>query len=1115
MKEPGSIQGTVTVLFTDVVGSTALRTGRGDNAAQELMHAHARIVREGIAKYGGREIKTIGDSFMVAFASSLSAIACACEIQRRQERYNLLHPDRSLSVRIGLNCGEAVQEGGDLFGAAVNAAARIMHRAEGGQILVSDVVRNLSAQQADLQFVDIGPQPLAGFPEAWRLHEVAWREEESVASSVRHALDRKTPFIGREAELAELRGVLEEAARGRGEVAMIPGEPGLGKSRLAAEASAFARDRGFLVLTGHCFEAEGAPAYGPFIEALTPLVSGSSRSSLRKVVGDDAPWLVKLLPTLAEKIPRLTAAPSLPPDQERHLLLNSIVSFIVNVAGSNPVLLVLEDLHWADQATLLLLQYLSRGIAAAPVAVVGTYRDVQLSPPDPLTETLARLHEQQLYRSLPLERFDLQGVSQMLLAFGGEPPPPGLVEAVYAETEGNPFFVEEVVKFLAGDGLIFDEAGGWRSDLAISTLEVPSGVRLVIGRRLSRLSEIGRATLSIASVIGRNFGYAVLEAACGLKRGALLDAIDEAEKSHLIAVTRSEDAARFSFAHELIRQTLYADLSLPRRQDLHARVIKAIEKVYADRLSEHAPALAYHYLEAGTLADRRKAFQYLCLAGDQAMSNSAFEEAARYYGQATPLIPDEGKVRGDLLFKLGLARWSASHWDDAVSSWSAAISAYEVMGEIEGVERTCYAMAMLFGWRGRFADALQTVQRGLVAGTGSVSESRCRLLALAGTMLSLGGQPRGAEPLIAQALTIAEQRGDEALLGNALSTKGLHEWTYAQFQESHETLIRAEELLRRSGDLAGLTQCFGYLTTVLGYLGLHAEMDLRLAEYGPLARKLGASGPISSHAVLRAVLALVRGELADAERWALEAVEVARESAWLVLPTHLQVLGAVRFHAGLWESAEELLAEADSLLQKMGSLPAITQAWALLFYSKAFRGDIEGAQRLLPRLEELKKPINCGRFDALVTASAGLVVLGLGEQAAEFYPTMSAMAEKGVIKAAGTFPLLRRVLGMVASANGWWADSVSHYEAALREGAERTERKELAETRFWYARMLLVRGEPGERDRGLMLLKEAIEGYREIGMPQHLDIAERLFAAGQQNTPQTSSPSSGRLSTIR
>ncbi len=467
-------EGTVTVLFTDVVGSTDLGHRLGDEAAQDVLNAQRALVRQQVEEHSGHEVKGLGDGFMVAFATASKAVACAVGIQRALEEHNRSQPpDQQLEVRIGMNTGEVIQEEADLFGETVNAAARVAAKAKGGQIFISETTRGVMGRAKDVELVDRGRYRLKGFPERWRLFEVVWQEDTAVSP----ALAERTPFVGREAERAELTAFLDQVAGGRGALVMIGGEPGVGKTRLAEELMAQARQRGLLTLMGRCYEMEGAPPNIPFVEILETTVRIVPRDALREALGEEAAEVAKLMPGLRRVFPDIPPPMQLPPEQERHFLYNSFRDFLARAGRTQPLLLVLDDLHWADDSTLLLLQHLAQQLHEMPVLIIGTYRDMELDVDRPLADALEELHRRRLAHRIALKRLPEASVTVMLAALSGQDPPHPLVRALYGETEGNPFFVEEVYQHLAEEGKLFDAKGRWRSDLDVSELEVPEGVR--------------------------------------------------------------------------------------------------------------------------------------------------------------------------------------------------------------------------------------------------------------------------------------------------------------------------------------------------------------------------------------------------------------------------------------------------------------------------------------------------------------------------------------------------------------------------------------------------------------------------------------------------------------
>jgi class 3 adenylate cyclase len=428
-------EGTVTVLFTDVVGSTDLTTRRGDEAAQEVLRAQRDLTRQKVEENSGYEVKSLGDGFMVAFASARKAVACAVGIQRALEEHNRNQSlNEHVLIRIGLNTGEVIHEEEDLFGEAVNAAARIAAKAKGSQILISDATKGVLGRAQDVELVDRGRFRLKGFPERWRLFEVVWREETAAAPT----LVERTPFVGREAERAQLRRCLDQVANGQGGLVMIGGEPGVGKTRLAEELMAEARQRGMTAFIGHCYEMEGAPPYIPFVDILEAAARMFPPEAMRETLGESAPEVAKLMPELRRMFPDIPSSPKLPPEQERRYLFNGMRDFVARTGRNQPAVYVLDDLQWADEPTMLLLQHIAQLVHEMPVLIVGTYRDVELDVARPLARTLEELLRQRLAHRITLRRLPEDGVSAMLRALSGQEPPKPLVDAALAAAEGRP-----------------------------------------------------------------------------------------------------------------------------------------------------------------------------------------------------------------------------------------------------------------------------------------------------------------------------------------------------------------------------------------------------------------------------------------------------------------------------------------------------------------------------------------------------------------------------------------------------------------------------------------------------------------------------------------------------
>ena len=387
--------------------------------------------------------------------------------------------------------------------------------------------------------------------------------------------------MGRDAERLQLRALVDRAAGGQGALVMMAGGPGVGKTRLATETAAYAHSRGLRSFIGHCYEREEPYPYLPFTEIFETILAQSDRAEFRAALGDNAAELAQIAPRLRRIFTDIPPPAELPSQQVRRYLFQSLVEYLARLANAAPLFLILDDLHWADESTLALLNFLAHRVAQMPLVIVATYRDGIADTNPALERTLEELIRIGI-RPLNLKGLTRDAVARMLRELSLREPPDSLVRLIFNETEGNPFFVEEVFKHLVEEGKVFDDAGDFRTDFEIEEIDVPANVRLVLGRRIQRLGASCQRILAAAAVAGRSFSLKILETL--LKPDdpdELLGAIEEAQRMGLVVFSTKDPEAPFEFAHELIRQTLVAGIAQPRRQRLHLSAADAIEIIHA------------------------------------------------------------------------------------------------------------------------------------------------------------------------------------------------------------------------------------------------------------------------------------------------------------------------------------------------------------------------------------------------------------------------------------------------------------------------------------------------------------------------------------------------------
>ena len=683
-----------TFLFTDIEASTRLWDTDAE-AMRSFVECHDDTLSTAIASHGGQVFKSTGDGLLAMFNGPSSGVEAAVAAQRELGR--LAGPrNEPVRIRMALATGRATPRDGDWFGPPLNLAARLLEASHGGQILCSDATATSVGNQlrGDIELAPLGIQRLRGLA-----------RPESVSQALQHDLQRTFPplrtvveaerddgvpfpsaldftrmltLVGREEPLARLTALLDRVVEDdRPAIALLAGEPGIGKTRLAAEVARRAAADGAIVLYGRCDE-HTVTSYQPWLEALRSYTRSRPDQELRGELGSGASEIARLLPELVDRYPDLSPPAELEGDDAR-LLIFDAVTRLLERAAAEPMVLVLDDIHWADASSLAMLVALLRNAERGRLLLVGTYRDVEVDRRHPLGAALGDLRRLTNVETMVLRGLDFDEVVAMTEAMLDRelgPTADDTLRQLVDTTQGNPFFLHEYLTHLMDIGVLERREGQWRlAPEADPTAVVPEGVRDVVGRRLDRLDEDCNRMLSTASVIGSDIDVGVLAEVLGLQEDEVLDLLDAALEAGVLAEATGRRET-FDFAHALMRQTLYEELSTPRRSRLHRRIGDAIERLHASHLDAHLAHLARHFYEGSAGTDDDRALIYLRRAAEQAEKRLAFEEAIRLSLQVITVLDDrdapeaegiDDEIRiGRTLCRLG-AEEAASHFERAIA----------------------------------------------------------------------------------------------------------------------------------------------------------------------------------------------------------------------------------------------------------------------------------------------------------------------------------------------------------------------------------------------------------------------------------------------------------------
>jgi class 3 adenylate cyclase len=673
--------GAVTILFTDLVESTEVISRAGDEQARAILRQHRETLQEAARAHGGRDVKWTGDGLMVSFTSTAAAVRAAVAMQRSTR--GPVDGER-LRIRVGINVGEALEDEADYIGASVVIARRLCDRAEGGQILCSDLVAGMLRGRRGFEFARLGELELKGIPDPVPTFEVAY----DVGP---RRLPARTPYVGRTQELSTLIRLGESARQGAGALALVAGEPGIGKTRIAEEvASAFTAEGG-LVLWGACHEGEWSPPFGPFVQALDNYVDTVPADVARREIGSLAGVLGQLSAGVRTAFPDALPPPPVQPDEERYRLAEGVMSFLETVSERAPVLVVLDDLHWSDSGTVAMVRRVARAAPSKRLLVVGLYRASDLTEGHPFTHAVHELPRETEVQFVRLEGLGELAVSRLLTMLAEQDVDVEIAERIARETGGNPFFIRELLLHLLEEGALKQtDDGSWTAPRGAPDVRVPESVRQVLGKRLLRMMPETTALLKAAAAFDGPFRFDVVTRVAGLEESAALDALDEALETEVLAPGDTDESYRFS--HALLRHALYTELNPSRRTRLHRSVADALRASLPrdPTIAEHAE-IAEHFHRSREVGGADAGVLHAVAAAEHARTIGSFAEATHHYEIAIDLCGAGDVRRPRLQAALALVHAWALRWDDAIA---LALEAVDGIVTTEGTDKAADFLAL-------------------------------------------------------------------------------------------------------------------------------------------------------------------------------------------------------------------------------------------------------------------------------------------------------------------------------------------------------------------------------------------------------------------------------------
>jgi predicted ATPase/predicted Ser/Thr protein kinase len=887
-------------------------------------------------------------------------------------------------------------------------------------------------------------------------------------------------IVGRQEEYEEALNLWRNVVAGQGQALLISGEPGIGKTRLVREIVTSAEVSGGWALVGECYAESNAP-YNAFAQIIRQVLEHHHQNGLQlpDAVLDD---LLDLTPELRYQYPDVIPNPKLDPESEQQRLFENMVALYEGLSNKTPLISVIDDAHWGDSGTLAMLHHLIRRTQHMPVMILATYREIELKEARPFNEMLLDLNRQRQGTRLKLNRLDRQATRELLEAIFAVEVSDEFLDGIYRETDGNPFFIEEVCRTLVESGALYYEDGQWHRP-SMDELEIPQGVQVAVESRIAKLPKENQEVLRMASILGREFGFNILLEALDLDEDTTIEAIEAAEEAQMIQEIAGVGEVRFSFVHALVPSAIVESIRTLRRRKLYRRAAMAIEKLSPDDYE----ALAFHYGEAG---DESLALKYYSLAGERAAAAFTNQDAEQHFLSALDLVEDEHE-EADLLLKLGFAQADQNKNNEAIETWQQAVELYKQLNEIDEVARL-YAQISRAAWNaGDTKGGLEFAREGLALVEGLPDgPGFAYLLAETSRACYFNGLPEDSNEYGTRALEMAKRLNLPEIKIEALSTLALLP------QQTPEISIR---LLKEAAQLAESSHLPRSATRALNNLSISSFQlfaDLPEAKHAmqqavDIARQVGNREEEMFYLSNIVMYLLLENQIraAENEESALRNLLKSIPDAGMGAAAFNHFYSILLMEQGNLDQAIEFTLNKLEHERKTGDLQRLEGSLSIIVQISLITDDFEHGK---PAAEEMVLLSEKG-MASVVEAHSFLSVIfsreGDTHQARVHYLLAAAEMDKTQITYFDKI-WIRLAQAELSAAEGKWEEAWVTYEELIRFAAEINFLWNVTLAKLAWISAHLRRGEPEDLKEAKEMLTEALSGFQEMGADGFVELVQ-------------------------